>query len=150
MDKLDQAEAIFLPFLGMMVLTMIVWIAMYVRRIGYMKKQRVNPQQMTTPEKGKALLSEYVNYPAFNLSNLFELPVLFYALCLYLYVTGSVDDIYVAAAWIFFLFRVLHSAVHVSTNRVIVRFWLYATASLALWFMLCRVLFSLLAAAYFR
>ena len=66
------------------------------------------------------------------------MPVLFYALCLYLYVTEQVDVTYVAAAWVFVLFRILHSVMHCTINIVIVRFWLYFGASVAVWFMLLR------------
>ena len=39
----------------------------------------------------------------------------------------------------FFLLRVLHSIVHCTINRVMLRFQIYALSSLALWFMLGRV-----------
>jgi hypothetical protein len=76
--------------------------------------------------------------PSDNLRNLFELPVLFYALTLYLFVTGQADAGYVYAGWIFAAFRALHSAVHCTINIVMLRFWLYAISSAALWFMLIR------------
>ena len=134
-----DAKEIFLPFIGMLSLTFVVWVHLYVRRIGYTTRHSIHPQRLTTPEKGKALIPDAVNYPAYNLTNLFELPVVFYALCLYLYVTGNVDQIYIAAAWVFFLLRVLHSIVHCTFNPVIVRFALSDFSSLALWFMLARV-----------
>ena len=139
-----DAKEIFVPFIGMLSLTFLVWVHLYVRRISYTIRHRIHPQRLTTPDKGRALIPDAVNYPAYNLSNLFELPVVFYALCLYLYVTGNVDPTYVAAAWVFFLLRVLHSVVHCTVNRVIVRFYLYALSSLALWFMLARAAVALL------
>ena len=141
---MDTGE-IFTPFIGMLTLTFFVWVHMYVSRIAYMKKHRIHPQKVTTPEKGKALIPDEVSYPAYNLANLFELPVVFYALCLYLFVTGNVDQTYVVAAWGFFLLRVLHSIVHCTFNRVIVRFWLYALSALALWFMLARAVIDMIA-----
>jgi len=138
------ADDIFMPFIGMLLLTFLVWVYLYVRRISYTIKHRIHPQRLTTPEKGKALIPDEVNYPAYNLTNLFELPVAFYAICLYLYVTGNVDATYVAAAWVFFLSRVLHSIVHCTFNRVIVRFYLYALSALALWFMLARAAIGVL------
>ena len=69
-----QGSEIFLPFVGMLTLTFVVWGVLYTRRIGYMRKHRINPQDMTTPEKGKALLPDYISYPAYNFANLFELP----------------------------------------------------------------------------
>ncbi len=137
-------DLILQPMLGMMLLTAIVWFVLYARRIPAMKKAGVPVQTYTTPGKGTELLPETVNYPANNFKNLFELPVLFYGLCLYLHVTGSVDTTYIAAAWLFFTFRVLHSFVHCTSNIVMLRFYLYATAALALWFMLVRALIDIL------
>lgn len=139
-----NSAAIFQPFVGMLVLTFAVWVLLYKRRILYMKRERIHPQKVTTPEKFKARVPEEINYPANNLANLFELPVIFYALCLYLYVTGQVDAIYVGAAWVFFVFRMAHSYVHCTFNRVYLRFYLYAAASVALWFMLGRVVVGML------
>jgi hypothetical protein len=92
------------------------------------------------------LLPDAVNYPANNFKNLFELPVLFYGLCLFLHVTGSVDKGYVIAAWLFLAFRVLHSIVHCTSNIVMLRFYLYLAAALALWFMLGRAVIGYLGA----
>jgi len=124
----------------MMLLTALVWTYMYTRRLAYIKANRIPPQQLATPEKAAKLLPEAVALPANNLRNLLELPVLFYALCLYLYVTGSADDIHVAAAWVFLALRSAHSVIHCTVNTVILRFLSYFTAALVLWFMLARVL----------
>ena len=134
-----------LPMLGMLVLTAVVWFYMYARRIPAMKKARAPVQTYTVPEKTIELLPESINYPAYNLKNLFELPVVFYALCLFLYVTDTVDTAYLVAAWLFLAFRVLHSIVHCTSNIVMLRFYLYAAAALALWFMLGRAVLGLLA-----
>ncbi|MEM9623023.1 MAG: MAPEG family protein, partial [Pseudomonadota bacterium] len=87
-----------------------------------------------------------VTNPSDNLKNLFEMPVLFYALCLYLHGTATVDNVDVILAWGFVVFRYLHSLMHCTRNVVIIRFVLYAIASLALWGMMLRALFNLLAA----
>ena len=73
--------------------------------------------------------------PSDNLKNLFEIPVIFYALALVLFVTGQVDAVYVGAAWVFVVFRALHSAVHCTINVIMVRFNLYLVSTLAVWFM---------------
>jgi hypothetical protein len=124
--------------LGMMLLTAVVWFVLYARRLPAMRKVGKPAQEYTTPDKGAALLPEAVNYPANNFRNLFELPVLFYALCLYLYVTGTADQADVAAAWVFVVFRVIHSAIHCTVNIVVARFAAYCGAAFALWFMLAR------------
>jgi hypothetical protein len=81
--------------------------------------------------------------PSDNLKNLFELPVIFYAAVLYLYVTRQVDALHLGAAWIFFAFRVLHSVVHCTFNHIKLRFFLYLVSSLALWLMVIRIALTL-------
>jgi hypothetical protein len=48
--------------------------------------------------KWEALHRVAVSNPSDNLKNLFEIPVLFYALALYLFITNQVDVAYVTAA----------------------------------------------------
>jgi hypothetical protein len=76
--------------------------------------------------------------PSNNLKNLFEIPILFYALSLYLFVTKQVDSIYVNAAWTFVVLRIAHSAVHCTFNLVPLRFLLYLIATLTAWFIALR------------
>jgi len=133
-----SSQVILQPMLAMMVLTAIVWFVLYARRLPAMRKVGVSSQEYTTPDKGAALLPESVSYPAHNFRNLFELPVLFYALCLYLFVTGTAQNVDVVAAWAFVGFRALHSLIHSTVNIVIARFLAYLAATIALWFMLAR------------
>jgi hypothetical protein len=143
-----NGEAIFLPMLLTMALTAVVWHYMYARRIPAMRRAGKRAQTYTTPDKTVEHLSDEVNYAAYNLKNLFEVPILYYGLCLYLFVSGNVDTAYVVAAWLFFVFRTLHSIVHCTRNVVILRFGLYSAAALVLWFMLGRALIGQLP-AYF-
>jgi hypothetical protein len=112
---------------------------MYIRRISFITKNNINPKDLAVPCALAQLSPAAVSNPSDNLRNLFEIPVLFYALALYLFVTGQVDATYVSAAWIFVAFRALHSAVHCIFNLVMLRFYLYHIATLAMWFMIARV-----------
>lgn len=134
---MDQA-AIFQPFLATMILTMVVWVYMYGRRLPFIFANGLDAKRMTPMELAR-LSPPQVSNPSDNLKNLFELPTVFYAIVLYLYVTGRVDTVYVVAAWGFFLFRALHSAVHCSFNFIPMRFVLYVISAAALWFMVLRV-----------
>ena len=133
-----MSEQILQPMLGMMLLTLGVWVYMYVKRLGHIKRARIDPQELTTAYKAARHFPEEIGYPADNLRNLFELPVLFYAICLYLYVTGSVDDLYVIAAWSFVGLRAVHSAIQCTTNIVMHRFAVYMAGAVVLWFMVLR------------
>jgi|ERR1019366_10291593 hypothetical protein len=130
--------AIFGPFFTMMFLTMLVWVYMYIRRIAFITGTKLNSQDLAVPGALAQLSPPSVSNPSDNLKNLFEIPVLFYALALYLFVTNQVDAIYVDAAWIFVAFRAAHSAIHCTVNIVIVRFYIYAISTLALWSMVLR------------
>lgn len=137
--------AILEPVVGMFVLTFLVWTYLYIRRISYMHRERIDPQRVRTPELGRQLIPEEVNYPANNLANLTELPVVFYALCLLLYASSMADTIDVAAAWGYLLFRTVHSAIQCTFNRVMLRFGVYMVSSLILWFMVARTTLRLFA-----
>lgn len=133
--------AIFGPFLVMMALTSVVWFYMYARRIPFLNSVEIEPDDLTAAKLAEISPPAVAN-PSDNLKNLFEMPVLFYALALYLFAVNQVDLIYLIAAWVFVGFRVVHSAVHCTVNTVLVRFGLYALSSLALWFMLVRVMLA--------
>jgi len=120
-----------------MLLSMIVWVYMYGKRIPFILRSKLTPAQMTPIEFAR-ISPPSVSNSSDNLKNLFEIPTIFYAFCLYLFVVQGVDRTYVWAAWIFFSFRLLHSVVHCTANIVILRFWLYAASTGALWFMLVR------------
>jgi hypothetical protein len=133
---MDQT-AIFAPFFSMMLLTLAVWVLLFVRRVPFIQNGNLTPEQLS-PVEFTRISPPAVSTPSDNLKNLFELPIIFYALVLYLHATQQVDTTYVAAAWTFVAFRALHSAVHCTINIVTLRFGLYCVSSLALWFMVVR------------
>ena len=135
-------ESIFSPFFATMFLTFLVWVYMYIRRINFIKTQKLDPQDLVAPNALTKLSPANVSNPSNNFKNLFEIPVLFYALVLYLYATKQVDTVYVNAAWIFVIFRVLHSIVQCTFNLIVLRFYLYLFATLAVWFITLRAAFA--------
>ena len=135
-------EQILLPMLGLMVLTAVVWFVLYARRIPAMHRLGKPAQTYTTPGPVVDLLPEEVSYPANNFRNLFELPVLFYGLCLYLYVTATAASADLVAAGLFLVLRVVHSLIHCTVNIVMARFIAYCAGALVLWFMLARAVWG--------
>jgi hypothetical protein len=128
--------AIFGPFFAMLLQTLLVWVYMYHRRIRFVTKNNISSKDLAVP--GAQLPPAAVSNPSDNLKNLFEIPVISYALALYLFVTNQVDAVYVSATWIFVAFRALHSAVHCTINPVMVRFYLYLFSTLVVWFIALR------------
>ena len=137
---MDQA-VIFKPFLATMVLTIVVWIYMYVRRLYFIYANNLDAKKMTPGELAR-VSPPSVSSPSDNLKNLLELPTIFYAVVLFLFATHNVDVIYLNLAWGFVAFRILHSAVHCSFNFIPLRFVLYVVSALALWCMVVRAVMA--------
>jgi hypothetical protein len=132
---------IFLPFAGMLLLTFAVWAWMLHQRVQGMKATGIEPKVRADLDQ---LGPRAVNSSA-NFQNLFELPVVFYAVVLALHQLGRVDAIHVACAWGFFAFRVAHSVIACTYNHVMHRFTVYAIASGFLWIMVLRLAWATLA-----
>ena len=131
-------DAIFSPFFATVFLAFLVWVYMYIRRISFITSRNISPKDLAVPGRLAQISPPSVSNPSDNFKNLFEIPVLFYALVLYLFVTKQVDTVYVNAAWVFFVFRALHSAIHCTFNLIMLRFYLYLFATLAVWFIAIR------------
>ncbi len=119
----DRAT-IFWPVLAMAVLTFAVAIRMFVIRVGEMRARRIHPQAVATSREAATQFQDVA--AADNFRNLFELPVLFYVLCLALYLTDGVTVLQLGLAWTFVALRCVHSLVHVTYNKVMHRFRAYA------------------------
>lgn len=134
---------IFWPMVALAGLTAAVWVLMYIRRISEMRSARIDPQSLATSDK--ALLLKNVT-AADNLRNLFEVPILFYAICLCLAITGTVTPLQLTLAWLFVVLRGLHTLIHVTYNRVIHRFAIYVASTVCLfvmWVIFALTLWSL-------
>ena len=133
-----------LPMLGMMVLTLLVWVYMFVQRIGFAQSNKLDIEEFKTPADVQALVPAEASSASNNFKNLFELPVIFYAVCLFLTVTGQVDSFYTNCAWAFLGLRCVHSLIHCSYNRVAHRFGVYMLSGIVLWVMVVRAFLAAL------
>ena len=120
-------DPIWLPCAAMVLVTAVVWIKLYADRLGEMRERRISPQALATVRAAGTQLER--TQAADNFRNLFEVPVLFYVLCVALAVTGGSTPGLVAAAWTYVGLRALHSLIHVSYNRVIHRFLVYVSST---------------------
>jgi hypothetical protein len=67
-----------------------------------------------------------------NVNNQFQLPVLFFFICVLLIATNRVTDIQVWLAWLFVASRFAHAWVHTGANDPVVRFYAFVTGFIAL------------------
>ncbi|MBU3068913.1 MAPEG family protein [Aestuariicella sp. G3-2] len=130
---------IFQPLLTMLILTGVVWLVLFIRRMSYLVSQKIDAEQLKTPSQVSALIPDNVESPANNFKNLFEVPVVFYVVCIAAFLLGQVDGLLVNLAWAFVILRVIHSLVHCSYNRVQHRFMAYLGSSIVVWVMVGKV-----------
>ena len=133
----NMQTAIILPAIALVLLTAIVWVRLYVDRIGEIRQRRIDPQSLaTSASAGQALQRVQASD---NFKNLFEVPVLFYALCAVLASAQHVSAFFVIGAWVYVALRCIHSFIHLTYNRVMHRFTVYVVSTLVL-FILWAVL----------
>jgi len=135
------SSIIFVPVVGMFLLTLVVWVWMFRERIRAMRELGIEPQTRADLDR---LGPRAVNSSA-NFQNLFELPVIFYACVLALVAVRAADTLVVVCAFGFLAFRIAHSVIHCTYNQVMHRFTVYAIASLFLWVMVLRLAVAVLA-----
>jgi hypothetical protein len=131
------------PVLALIVLTLVVWVWMYVTRIPAMRQARIAPQDARHPGSLNALPSS-VRQVADNYNHLLEQPVIFYAIVFYIVLSGHSDLTHVGLAWTYVLLRLTHTLIQCTVNVVTARFIVFALSTLVLMIMVGRELFALL------
>jgi hypothetical protein len=114
--------------------SMIMWIWMYAVRIPAMQRAKIDAKNLvgTTGRNLDDALPPQVQWKAHNYNHLMEQPTVFYAICLALAVAGLGGGINLQLAWAYVVLRILHSLVQATINRVMLRFLIFALASLSL------------------
>ena len=120
------------PVLALVCWTLVMWIWMYATRIPAMQQAGIDPQEAVYPGTWAHRLRPGVRSVADNYNHLHEQPTIFYALMFFAAMTGGADSTALWLAWAYVILRVLHSLVQATINRVIVRFGIFATATLVL------------------
>ena len=122
------------PFFAMALLVAIVAGLTFRERVRQYKSMRLHPQKAPTRKEFAAVMQD--TRCSDNFQNLFETPVMFYVVCLGLYVSQTVSLAAVVLAWLYVLTRYAHSWVHCGSNKVMWRFRCFAASVftlIALW-----------------
>ena len=122
------------PIVAMVAITAVVWVRLYVQRIREMRHRGISPGQLATSRQAASTLQDTT--AADNFRNLFEVPVLFYVLCLTLYATHRGGVVLLGGCWLFVALRAAHSAIQCTYNKVMHRFYVYFVSTVllfALW-----------------
>jgi hypothetical protein len=141
----DSAQSILGAVFALGLLTLVMFIWMYATRLPAFSKARLDPQEAMHPGTYHERIPSEVRRVADNYNHLFEAPTLFYAIALAIVAGGLADPVHAAAAWAYVGFRVAHSLVQATFNRVPVRFLLFVLSWVALAVMLVRGALAVLA-----
>ena len=128
------------PVLTLIGWTFVMWIWLYATRIPAMRAARIDLVAISR-SGAKLELPPEVSRVADNYNHLHEQPTIFYALALAAEHGAAVDGISVAMAWTYVGLRVVHSLVQATRNVIMVRFFVFAAASLVLLLLLARTVF---------
>ena len=127
-----MSHPIVLPMLLQMILGFAILLTLAPRRINAIKKAG----GIKGLVKAGGFNQKLINHSD-NFKNQFELPVIFYALCLLYIATGETAQLAVIAAWVFVVSRIIHTLIQ-TTNNVIfpTRFLVFLIGAVALMVML--------------
>jgi hypothetical protein len=123
-------EHILYPMAGLAGLTFLVLLLIPRARFSSAARGEVKAKDFRYGES--ASVPGAVSLPNRNLMNLLELPMLFYVVCLGLYVTGTPDINMVYLAWGYVALRAAHSLVHLTYNNVFHRLSVFAASNVVL------------------
>lgn len=125
-----SSYAILYPLFAMFLLTALVLGRLAVLRVGGIAKREVAIDYYTTYQAGDEPL--HIRVVTRNFLNLFEMPLLFYVGVILVFVTRQSTPWLVGCAWLYVALRCAHTAVHLSSNRVPLRFRIYFASNFAL------------------
>ena len=124
-----SVQAILLPLFVEVILTLALMFWLAALRGHDFKSGIATHANVALREPNWSKRTLQVNYAY---ANQFELPVLFYVLTILVYITHLAGIVFVVLAWIFVIFRILHAAVHVTTNNIGLRGPLFGIGAIAL------------------
>ena len=104
----------------LVMLTLVVGLRMLHARVSEMRARRIHPQSVALSAQRAEKLED--SRASDNYNHLFELPVVFYALCVLAIATGHIPVWLPALAWLFVFLRIVHSAIQCTYNRIMHRF----------------------------
>lgn len=126
-----MADAIFLPAVAMVALTIVVTFRMFFERVRQMRDERIHFSEIPSGTQLAARLRD--TRASDNYKNLFEAPVLFYLALVVAFCIGHATTAVLALAWAYVATRCLHSWIHCTYNRVKHRFYVFLASNVVLW-----------------
>lgn len=110
-----DANLIFWPVIVQALVTLFMYVPMSRARIASIKQGRASASDFRLPNRDE---SDETRAIANAVTNQFELPVLFFTVCLAAHAAGTVNAVFIALAWCFVVTKTAHSYVHATSNKL--------------------------------
>jgi hypothetical protein len=120
-------DTIFMPMGALALLTFLVLALIPIRRFRAGFAGRIVPDDFKFGES-KNVPSD-VSIPNRAYMNLLEMPILFYVICLMLFVSAGVNEAFLYLAWGYVALRVMHSFIQVTYNNVYHRLIIFSLSN---------------------
>lgn len=114
-------------------LVILIWMGMV--RFPAIARSGLDIKQAPPGGRGQdleAILPPQVNWKSHNYTHLLEQPTLFYAVVVFLHLSGGTNDLTICLAWAYVALRIIHSLWQVNVNRVPVRLALFTASTICL------------------
>lgn len=128
-----QQSMIFLPVLGQVLLTLVVYISLAVAKTRAIESGQVDLDRRAL--HGDAWPESVVKINN-NIRSQFEVPVLFYVVSIVLWLLGAAGLLAQLLAWLFLASRVVHAYIHTGSNYIPTRLAVFKFGFLAVFLML--------------
>jgi hypothetical protein len=118
------------PLFALAAWTLLVLLLIPFFRVRSVRRREIGPNDFKYGES--PAVPPDVSIPNRNYMNLLEMPMLFYVVCLVLYVTAGASREAIFVAWAYVGLRVLHSLIHLTYNHVLHRLVAFTLSNAAL------------------
>ena len=126
----SSAYEMFYPMLALFIWTFLIMLRNAQVRVGAVLKGQLTNEYFELFRGGEP--SDVMLKTQNQFHNLMEVPPLFYIVGLGIIVTGKTDSLFLLLAWSYVGLRIGHSLVHLSINKVPLRFFFFGFSNLVL------------------
>jgi hypothetical protein len=120
------------------------WISIMLFYLAYLRIKAVRGREVRFSQfKLQVGMPEKIQQVSNNVNNLFQVPILFFIACIFLFSMDKVSPFYLFLSWGFVLLRIIHSWVHITENDVNLRFFSFALGLIFLTIIYAGLFFNL-------
>lgn len=130
--------SIIYPMAALVGLTTLMISLMLVLRVKAVRSRKISPRYFKLNKGGE--LPDNVIAVTQNYSNLLELPVLFYTVCVIAIILNQSVEYFLVHAWIYVAMRYIHSYIHTTYNHILHRLIIFGLSCFVLISMWVKVL----------